>query len=39
MASYYLGLKPGGTIVLMAVALLVVVLVAKRATAFARHTR
>ena len=39
VASYYLGLKPGGTIVLMAVALLVVVLVAKRVTAFARHTR
>lgn len=39
VASYYLGLKPGGTIVLMAVALLVVVLVAKRVTAFVRHTR
>ena len=39
VASYYLGLKPGGTIVLMAVALLVAILAAKRVTAFVRHTR
>lgn len=39
VASYYLGLKPGGTIVLMAVALLLAVLLAKGAVVLVRRVR